>query len=109
MTSNGYLHGSEGATLSAVKAECERRIFALIPSTAQHNISRRVGLLLNKAREGATLTAGEEAEIDKGQAVDAWIASMRGACAGLVGNQLFVDTSSWPAPPQDVIDAGQDN
>ena len=75
--------------LDEVKAECQRRIFEVVDSHAQMNMSAHRGDGRFDAGELAIYQAGLD-----------WIGAMRSNCLVLAGNSddLYADTS-WPVVP----------
>lgn len=70
---------SVAALVVAIKAECERRILAVLPHWKQHNATARGTELVRKIAEGSTWTAEEQAEADAIDAAWAWVKSARSA------------------------------
>lgn len=78
-----------------VKAECQRRIFAVATTNTQMN--------LTAARAAGRLSTGDQAVYAAG--LD-WIDAMRERCADLIvsGNADYLLDQSWPAPPDGLAD-----
>lgn len=79
---------------SDVKAECQRRIYAVVDQVAQVNLAA--------AAAGGVLTTDQK---DAYRSSLTWIASMRARCGELIATreQTFAVDRHWPATPAEVI------
>ncbi len=105
MDSAAKLAVEQTQTVTAIKAECQRRIYARYPQTVQNNALARAIELADIKRE-RSLTAEEAQEEAALRAIRAWIKSMRNT-----SNQLeialedpaqefpadFTAAEHWPA------------
>ncbi|WP_448952115.1 hypothetical protein [Labrys neptuniae] len=82
-------------TIDRVQAECQRRIDAAIGLNAKLNL---LGTMV------ANLITANHADDANFLASMQWIASMKGAVEGLVGNVAFDQDASWP-PLSDALKA----
>jgi len=78
----------------AVKAECQRRIYAVVDQIAQVNLAA--------AAAGSLLDESQMAVYRSGLS---WVASMRAACGTLIGNsdQTFTEDKHWPVPAASIL------
>lgn len=78
----------------ATKAECQRRIYAVVDQIAQVNLAA--------AAAGGVLTSKQMTDYRAGLI---WIASMRAACGTLIArNDLtFVEDEHWPEPAATIV------
>lgn len=77
-------------TIDVVEAECARRIALVVTDNQKLNM---LGSMIASHIQGNT---SDDANF---LASMGWIASMKGACAGLVGNVNYQADSNWPALP----------
>lgn len=77
-------------TLDVVEAECARRIALVVTDNQKLNM---LGSMIASHIQGST---SDDANF---LASMVWIASMKGACAPLVGNVNYTEDSNWPALP----------
>lgn len=79
---------------ASIKAECQRRIYAVVDQIAQVNLAA--------AAAGGVLTSDQMTVYRAGLA---WIASMRAVCGQLVTNkdEAFKDDRPWPDPDPTII------
>lgn len=79
---------------SMVKAECQRRIYAVVDQVAQVNLAA--------AAAGGVLTAEQMTVYRAGLA---WIAAMRAACGTLIAasDQAFAEDRHWPTPEASIV------
>jgi hypothetical protein len=83
------LAGAAAAVAQAGKAECRRRIFAVVDEMAQINLAAASGAGLLDAEQMAAYIAGL-----------GWITQMRGTWPGLVDTGADLsDDANWPAVP----------
>lgn len=88
-------------TAVAIKAECGRRIFAVINETAQKNTAAAAAAGWPGEADEAARAATQAAFVAGVQ----WIGAMRAVCATLIAAQdaTFADSAHWPAPPPSVV------
>lgn len=72
---------------SAAREECRRRILAVVPETAQVNLTAAAAADLLSPADLATFKAGL-----------GWIAAMRAAWGQIAASGQPVETAEWPAP-----------
>jgi len=77
-----------------VKAECQRRIYAVVDQIAQVNLAAAAAGLVLTEEQMAVYRAGL-----------AWIASMRTVCGSLIAasDRTFSDDRHWPAPDASIV------
>lgn len=77
-----------------IKAECQRRIYAVVDRIAQVNLAA--------AAAGGVLTTQQMTLYRSGLA---WIASMRSVCATLIAasDRTFAEDRHWPEPSAEII------
>ena len=80
-----------------IKAECKRRIVAIVDPEAQINLAA--------AAAGGLLSTDQMTVYRAGLV---WIASTRTVCGTLITNtdQTFASNSHWPIPDQSIVDLG---
>jgi hypothetical protein len=87
-------------TLDLVDVECARRISLIVSLDQKLDM---IGTMLVEVMAVAILgqpaTDAQKTDAASFIASMQWIAAMRGACAGLVGNLAYDQDASWPALP----------
>lgn len=80
---------------NAVKAECGRRIYAVVSDSAQKNMLANIAAGLMSEADKAAFDAGVQ-----------WISDMQAACRALIAAQdaTFATDAHWPAIPPGVAD-----
>jgi hypothetical protein len=83
------------ARSSAAREECRRRILAVVPETAQVNLTAAAAAGLLSPADLATFKAGL-----------GWIAAMRAAWGAVAEGGQPVDAADWPVAPAEVVALG---
>ena len=85
-----------------VKAECKRRIYAVMSAEAQMNITAVSAAIA--AKPASSRTAEEKATLAAAQAALAWVDAMRTRAAELAADPKadFRGDAAWPAVPDEV-------
>ncbi len=85
-----------------VKAECKRRIYAVMSAEAQMNITAVSAAIA--AKPASSRTAEEKATLAAAQAALAWVDAMRARAAELAAdpNADLRSAGDWPAVPDEV-------
>lgn len=94
--------GQVAALANLTKAECGRRIFAVLKDDrTQLNITGLSVDLVNIKVDGGTLSAEDEAVLTMAAAIKAWVAAMQAKRRELAaaGDLTFALDTHWPAPP----------
>ena len=86
-----------------VKAECKRRIYAVMSAETQMNITAVSAAIA--AKPASNRTAEEKATLAAAQAALAWVDAMRARAAELAGNPDvdYRSDAAWPAVPDEVM------
>lgn len=84
-----------------VKAECKRRIYAVMSAETQMNITAVSAAIA--AKPASSRTAEEKATLAAAQQALAWVDAMRARAAELAGDpQADFKAAAWPAVPDEV-------
>ena len=85
-----------------VKAECKRRIYAVMSAETQMNITAVSAAIA--AKSASSRTAEEKATLAAAQAALAWVDAMRARAAELAAdpNADLRSAGAWPAVPDEV-------
>jgi len=88
----------------AIKAECRRRIVAVLKDTpTQINLSGYVSeLLAARVLDKGKLTANESADIEVARQTRAWVSEMQATSRRLIAaaDESYADDAAWPAAPE---------
>lgn len=97
ITAADKAEAARAARSDAARAECARRIGAVVNQTAQMNLAAAAAGGLLAPADAATYRAGL-----------AWIAAMRAVWRGVADTGRDpAEDANWPAPPAAVIDLGR--
>ena len=101
MTAEELAAAQTVVTVDAVKAEATRRIELIAEPSRQRNLTARgTELTMKLLRQGGSLTAEEEAEVDAGQAIWDEIKAIRAASNVIEAMDPiptdYTDDSYWP-------------
>jgi len=96
-----------GARVSAIKAECRRRIYAAASAETQMNMATAAAVI--SAKEASARTEDEASILSGLDDAIGWVAQMRGRVAELTEDAALdiADDANWPPLPdgaRDVVD-----
>ncbi len=92
-----------GVRISAIKAECRRRIYAAASAETQMNMATAAAFISSKT--ASARTEGEKAILTGVEASLAWVAEMRGKVATLAADPEtdIHDDANWPECPDTAL------
>jgi len=99
------LDRSRAALADAIKAECSRRIFAVLSESTQKNLTAYAVDLSLKLAAGDALTSIEVSDIGTARAARAWVQAMLAKCRTLVmASGDWKSDATWPPVPEGVAE-----